>query len=211
MTILHRVTLSFKTNFGRFLLQTNRAPSSNLLHRSRHVLATTNGTSSSTTISKKNIRQVSIPPNRGSAAAGGSQVGDDDFFDRNDLISENDTFNEDDYFKSTDMEFYDDNMTNNNTTSNNTHPSLESLYDETPQQKTAREIEEERDYERRQQIRDELDKRTGRLWEDPWALTDEDWSSGKTFDDLPDWTEQLCSRISKERVKIHPGKCQSVE
>ena len=224
MTILHRVTQSSKTNFGRFLLLTKKDPSSlssNLLHRSRHVLATTNGSSkctsistfqhdANTTISKKNIRYVNIPPNRGSGAAGsytGDNDGDDDLILQNDI----DTFNEDDYFNSTDMEFYDDMTNNNNTSSNSSSPSLESLYDETPQQKTAREMEEELDYERRQKIRDELDSRTGRLWEDPWALTDEDWSSGKTFDDLPDWSEQLCSRISKERVKLHPGKCVGLQ
>ncbi len=66
--------------------------------------------------------------------------------------------------------------------------------------------QEEENYAKMQKIRDELDTRTGRLWEDPWALSDEDWASNKTLDDLPDWTEQLCSRTSKERVKIHPGE-----
>ena len=65
---------------------------------------------------------------------------------------------------------------------------------------------EERKERMRQAVRDEIDTRTGRLWEDPWALTDDDWSSGKTFDDLPDWTEEICSRVSRERVKVHPGE-----
>jgi hypothetical protein len=29
----------------------------------------------------------------------------------------------------------------------------------------------------------------------------------RVLDDLPDWTPGLCSRISTERVKIHPGTC----
>jgi hypothetical protein len=65
---------------------------------------------------------------------------------------------------------------------------------------------EERKERMRQAVRDEIDTRTGRLWEDPWALTDDDWSSGKTFEDLPDWTEEICSRVSRERVKVHPGE-----
>jgi len=63
---------------------------------------------------------------------------------------------------------------------------------------------EEKDAAKRQAIRDEIDTRKGRLWEDPWEITDEDWSSGRTFDDLPDWTEKLCSRVSLERVKVRP-------
>jgi hypothetical protein len=60
--------------------------------------------------------------------------------------------------------------------------------------------------ERRQQVRDELDQRKGRGWSDPWEITDEDWMQKRVFDDLVDWTPALCSRISMERVKVHPGK-----
>jgi hypothetical protein len=66
--------------------------------------------------------------------------------------------------------------------------------------------EKEMEEARRQAIREELDSRSGRLWKDRWELTDEDWSSGKSYDDLPDWTEELCSRVSRERVRVHPGK-----
>jgi len=66
--------------------------------------------------------------------------------------------------------------------------------------------DEEMEVARRQAIRDELDSRSGRLWKDRWELTDEDWSSGKSFDDLPAWTEELCSRVSRERVRVHPGE-----
>ncbi len=69
------------------------------------------------------------------------------------------------------------------------------------------EIEESK----RQAIRDEIDSRSGRLWQDRWALTDDDWSSGKSFDDLPDWTEEICSRVSRERVKIFPGGVPTLE
>jgi hypothetical protein len=58
---------------------------------------------------------------------------------------------------------------------------------------------------RQQQVRDELDGRKGRGWSDPWEITDEDFMQRRVLDDLPDWTPGLCSRISLERVKIHPG------
>lgn len=60
--------------------------------------------------------------------------------------------------------------------------------------------------ERRQQIRNELDQRKGRGWSDPWEITDEDWMQRRVLEDLPDWTPAMCSRISAERVKVHPGK-----
>jgi len=66
----------------------------------------------------------------------------------------------------------------------------------------AEEIEEKR----MQAVRDEIDSRTGRLWKDRLELTDEDWSSGKSFDDLPDWSEELCSRVSLERVQVYAGE-----
>jgi len=68
--------------------------------------------------------------------------------------------------------------------------------------------DEEEDLEeaKRQAIRDELDTRSGRLWKDRWELTDEDWSSGRSYDDLPSWSEELCSRVSRERVRVHPGE-----
>ena len=52
----------------------------------------------------------------------------------------------------------------------------------------------------------DANSRKGRLWQDPWELTDDDWGSGKAYDDLPDWTEELCSRVSLERVKVFPGE-----
>ena len=67
--------------------------------------------------------------------------------------------------------------------------------------------EEEEEMRRRQQVRDELDQRKGRGWSDPWEITDEDCMQRRVYDDLPDWTPALCSRISMERVKVHPGMC----
>lgn len=63
----------------------------------------------------------------------------------------------------------------------------------------------EAEEEERQKIRDELDARTGRLWSDPWEITEDDWSNMRTSDDLPDWTPDLCSRVSLERIQIHEG------
>mmetsp|Transcript_29788 Transcript_29788/g.43354 ORF Transcript_29788/g.43354 Transcript_29788/m.43354 type:complete len:730 (+) Transcript_29788:27-2216(+) len=59
--------------------------------------------------------------------------------------------------------------------------------------------------EERARIQAELDSRTGRLWTDDWALTDEMWSTKTLYDDLPDWDRSLCSRVSKERVKVYDG------
>ena len=63
-----------------------------------------------------------------------------------------------------------------------------------------------REEAKRQAIRDEINSRTGRLWTDPWEITEEEWGSGQKLDDLPDWTPGMCSRVSLERVKVHPGK-----
>ncbi len=199
MTLLQQITKSSTQNVRRLLTHKS---SSSLILRSRHILA--NSTIQQNQHEKR-FRYVSIPPNSGSGAsatATASGINEDDPYTFSDVDFTGSEFNEEDFFKSTDMEFYDD---SNLSSSSASSPSLDSIYDSTPR-KTSRELEEEKDYERRQAIRDEIDSRTGRLWEDPWALTDEDWSSGKTLDDLPEWTEQICSRISKERVKVHPGK-----
>ena len=68
------------------------------------------------------------------------------------------------------------------------------------------EEEEEMEAARQKAIRDEIDSRTGRLWTDPWEITDEDWSQLRTLDDLPDWSPEICSRVSMERVCLHPGE-----
>ena len=63
------------------------------------------------------------------------------------------------------------------------------------------------EYKRRQEaIQQELDSRTGRVWKDPWEISEEQWMSTATFDDLPAWTPEFVSRISQERVQVHSGK-----
>jgi len=60
------------------------------------------------------------------------------------------------------------------------------------------------EYKRKQEaIQQELDSRTGRVWQDPWEISEEQWMSTATFDDLPDWTPEFVSRVSQERVQIH--------
>lgn len=58
---------------------------------------------------------------------------------------------------------------------------------------------------RQEEIQRELDARKGRPWTDPWEIKDEQWMSTTSHDDLPDWTPELVSRVSQERVKILPG------
>mmetsp|Transcript_49332 Transcript_49332/g.75067 ORF Transcript_49332/g.75067 Transcript_49332/m.75067 type:complete len:663 (-) Transcript_49332:73-2061(-) len=64
----------------------------------------------------------------------------------------------------------------------------------------------DKDYRRKQEeIQRELDSRTGRPWTDPWEISEEQWmSSASSMNDLPDWSEEYVSRISQERVKVHP-------
>lgn len=75
--------------------------------------------------------------------------------------------------------------------------------DEDDEERIRQDLEEER---KAQAIRDELDRRTGRGWTDDWTITDEDWFAGRKLDDLPDWSPELCSRMSLERVKVVDGK-----
>ena len=75
--------------------------------------------------------------------------------------------------------------------------------DEDDEERIRQDLEEER---KAQAIRDELDRRTGRGWTDDWSITDEDWFAGRKLDDLPDWSPELCSRMSLERVKVADGK-----
>jgi hypothetical protein len=60
--------------------------------------------------------------------------------------------------------------------------------------------------QKQEEIQRELDSRTGRPWQDPWAIKEEQWMSNATYDDLPDWTPEQVSRISQERVQVHPGE-----
>mmetsp|Transcript_122 Transcript_122/g.234 ORF Transcript_122/g.234 Transcript_122/m.234 type:complete len:735 (-) Transcript_122:220-2424(-) len=64
---------------------------------------------------------------------------------------------------------------------------------------------------KRQAIRAEIDSRKGRLWKDRLELTDADWASGRSLDDLPDWSDMICSRVSLERVQVHPDGIPTLE
>lgn len=48
-----------------------------------------------------------------------------------------------------------------------------------------------------------------RLWSDSLEISDERWNTRLEFDDIPDWSPDFVSRISQERVKIHPGKVET--
>ncbi|KAL7468051.1 hypothetical protein ACHAXS_008274, partial [Conticribra weissflogii] len=56
-----------------------------------------------------------------------------------------------------------------------------------------------------EQIHRELDNRKGRLWEDSWVITEEEWMSTGTMDDMEDWTPNLATRKSLESVKVFEG------
>jgi hypothetical protein len=85
------------------------------------------------------------------------------------------------------------------------------FYDELAEEED--DVEEDYDdeeYRRKQEaIQKELDSRTGLVWSDPWEVSEEQWMSSTTIDDLPDWSPEYVSRISQERVKIHPGRCSA--
>jgi hypothetical protein len=63
---------------------------------------------------------------------------------------------------------------------------------------------------RKKELMEELDNKTGRGWTDPWDLADM-MHSGERVADLPDWSPSLVSRISQERVKIHPDRIPTLE
>ncbi|KAL7539147.1 hypothetical protein ACHAXR_009049, partial [Thalassiosira sp. AJA248-18] len=50
-----------------------------------------------------------------------------------------------------------------------------------------------------------LDKRTGRLWTDEWIITDEEWMSQETLDDIEEWKPSMATRKSIESVKVFEG------
>jgi len=67
------------------------------------------------------------------------------------------------------------------------------------------------EYQRQQEeIRKELDSRTGRGWTDPWHISEDQWMSLQTADDLPEWSPEFVSRISQERIQIHPDGIPSI-
>lgn len=70
-------------------------------------------------------------------------------------------------------------------------------------QPTAAEIEYR---ERQAKIQEELDSRTGRLWEERWVITDEEWMSSETFDDIEEWSLKMATRKALESVKVWDGE-----
>lgn len=46
-----------------------------------------------------------------------------------------------------------------------------------------------------------------RLWSNSLEISEEEFSTKWTFDDIPDWSPDFVSRISKERVQLHEGEC----
>jgi hypothetical protein len=93
-------------------------------------------------------------------------------------------------FSASDMEFY--------------NPDDFDDEDDEDEDEAARLDEENR--RKQEEIQRELDTRTGRPWTDPWKITEEQWMSTTTYEDLTDWSPEYVSRISQERVKIHPGR-----
>lgn len=74
---------------------------------------------------------------------------------------------------------------------------------ESEEEKEARlEAEREREEDRQRAVRDELDRRTGRGWTDPWEIKEDEWYKDRGWDDTPDWTTEFCSRVSKERLNV---------
>ena len=66
-------------------------------------------------------------------------------------------------------------------------------------------FDEEAHRKKQEEIQRELDSRKGRVWTDHWEITEKLWVSSLRIDDIPDWSPDHVSRISQERVKIHPG------
>jgi hypothetical protein len=102
-----------------------------------------------------------------------------------------------------DMEFFGDNelMTPTSSALNNRD---DDDNDDDEEERAAMRNKEYR--EKQEEIQRELDSRKGRPWKDPWAITEEQWMSNTMFDDVPNWSPELVSRISQERVRVHPGE-----
>ena len=60
------------------------------------------------------------------------------------------------------------------------------------------------DQKRRLEQQEEMNHKTGRGWTDPLDL-DDMFASNESYDDLPDWTPDMVSKISQERVQIVGG------
>ena len=47
-----------------------------------------------------------------------------------------------------------------------------------------------------------FEKRTGRLYDDPFEISDELFATTMTIDDLPDWTPSVVSRVANEMISV---------
>jgi hypothetical protein len=56
--------------------------------------------------------------------------------------------------------------------------------------------------EKQYQMRQALLAQRGRLWSDPLEITDQDFTKSVWWDDIPDWSPDVVSSISLERVKV---------
>lgn len=64
--------------------------------------------------------------------------------------------------------------------------------------------------ERQNKIQQELDQRTGRLWEERWTISDEEWMSTDTWEDIEDWSLKMATRKALESVKVWDCECTIV-
>ena len=82
-------------------------------------------------------------------------------------------------------------------------------YDYERQQQEEDEDEREREaYRLRQEgINDELDRKVGRPWRDPWEISEDQWTATDTGpDSIPDWSPSFVSRIAQERLRVLPAE-----
>jgi hypothetical protein len=63
---------------------------------------------------------------------------------------------------------------------------------------------------RKEEVKEEIAAKKGRGWTDPWDLQ-EMYESKIDYEQLPDWAPSLVSRISQERVQIHPDKIPTLQ
>ena len=102
-----------------------------------------------------------------------------------------------DWADSTDIpldDIFESSSDDNNGNDNNNDP-----FNPKKRQPTQAEIEYR---ERQNKIQQELDQRTGRLWEERWTISDEEWMSTDTWEDIEDWSLKMATRKALESVKV---------
>ncbi|KAL7553952.1 hypothetical protein ACHAWF_017878 [Thalassiosira exigua] len=58
---------------------------------------------------------------------------------------------------------------------------------------------------RQARIKDELSSRRGRLWTDEWIITDDEWLTHQTYDEIEEWRPESATRVSAESVRAFEG------